>query len=92
MGLNELYLYRIFFLDPVKTQTLFSSHGGFLTIVSSQRNDLIKLTHYDERKDQCYKVYDSTRFHLYGVFMYYFPGQMDIDRNVRTCTVSNNMS
>ena len=29
---------------------MFSSHGGFLTILTIARNNLIKLTHYDETK------------------------------------------
>ena len=52
-GLNAFYWYQFFALDSavVETQKL-SSHGGFLTTLysmnSSQRNNLFKLTHYDE--------------------------------------------
>ena len=56
-GLNVFYWYQAVALDSVtaKAQNLFSLHGDFLTIVmysnvSSQRNNLIKSTHYDETK------------------------------------------
>ena len=35
----------------VKTKKMFSSHRGFLTIA---RNNLIKLTHYDETKNMAH--------------------------------------
>ena len=35
---------------------MLHSHGGFLAIVSPWRNNLIKLTHYDETKK---KAHDS---------------------------------
>ena len=55
---HAFYRYQIFALDSIVviTQKLFSSHGGFLTYAiyhhreTSQRNNLNKLTHYDETK------------------------------------------
>ena len=46
---------KTFALDSivVKTKKMFSSHGGFLSdamLLISQRNNLIKLTHYVEAK------------------------------------------
>ena len=53
-GSNTFYWRQVFVIDTavVKTKILFSSHGGFPSLcnVSSQRNNLIKLTHYDETK------------------------------------------
>ena len=32
---------------------------------------------YSQTKDQYYQVYASTRFHVHGVYMYYFLDQID---------------
>ena len=48
-GLNAFYWPQIFTPDHVvvNIQYMYSSHGGN---ASSQRNNLIKSTHYDEKK------------------------------------------
>ena len=55
-GVNTFYWRQIVALDYVvdNTQNLVSSHGGFLINASSQRNNLIKLTHYDETKKRAH--------------------------------------
>ena len=53
-GLNASYWYQIFAVDAVvvKTQTMFSWHVRLPKYcnVSLQRNNVINLTHYDEKK------------------------------------------
>ena len=51
LSLSVFYWHQIFAVDTVnvKTHKLFSSNGGFLTNTMLQRNNLLRLTHFDEK-------------------------------------------
>ena len=59
---------------PVGVQNVFSSHGGLLTIVSSQKNNLIKLTHYDgtQKKANVSQIVKILKFHAYLEFIAFY--------------------
>ena len=57
-GIKEFYWYQIFALDSavVEAQEMFSSHGGFLTIVMYHHRETIKITHYNETEKKAHDL------------------------------------
>ena len=77
-GLNAFYWYKIFTLDSavVEAHKMLSSHGGFLTIVSSWRNNQVwvswsapLLFAYDKVRFACIKVNTSELYPLFPLKM-----------------------
>ena len=75
LDFNAFYWYQIFALDTVVVKTLYFFLAWEPPItynVSSQKNTLIKLTHYDESKKMALARYQNDGVTLFPIKLVFF--------------------